>query len=143
MRLQGAIFDAEGTLLDGGGNPLPGVERTLSLLKMEDVWMYLVCSGDTAPVRAALERAGLWSRFRGVISAAEHGGAPLDPELYEKTVRRLRTAKQATLVFTAREDLLAVLKKNGFFAALVGEGHSPQAAELADAVIVSYEDMTL
>ena len=67
---------------------------------------------------------------------------PLDPELYEKTVRRLRTAKQATLVFTAREELLEVLKKNGFFAALVGEGHSPEAIAQADETIPNYETMT-
>ena len=90
MRLQGAIFDFHGTILDDKGNPLPGVDRVLSMMKMEDVWMYLVCDGDPAPVRSALEGAGLWGRFRGLISAAEHGGDPLDPELYEKTVRRLR-----------------------------------------------------
>ena len=143
MRLQGAIFDAEGTLLDGGGKPLPGVERCLSLMKMEDVWMYLVCDGDPVPARAALEGANLWRFFRGLISAAEHGGDPLDPELYEKTVRRLRTAKQATLVVTAREELLRALKPDGFFVALVGEGHGPEAAALADEVISSYEEMTL
>ena len=59
MRLQGAIFDVEGTLLDDKGNPLPGLERFLSLMKMEDVWMYLVCDKDPAPVRAALEKNGL------------------------------------------------------------------------------------
>lgn len=143
MRLQGAIFEAPETLLDETGMPLPGVERMLALLKMEDVWMYLVCSGDPAPVRAALEKAGLWKSFRGILSAAEHGGDRLDPELYEKTVRRLRTAKQATLIFTVREDLLSVLKQNGFFVALVGEGHSPQAVQLADETVEDYQDMTL
>ena len=143
VRLQGAIFDFQGTLLDDKGNPLPGLDRCLSLMKMEDVWMYLACGGDPAPVRAALERANLWRFFRGVISAAEHGGDILDPELYEKAVRRLRTDKRATLVVTAREELLAPLKKEGFFTALVGEGHSPQAAEQADETIVTYEDMTL
>ena len=68
-------------------------------------------------------------------------GDPLDPELYEKTVRRLRTAKQATLVFTAREELLEVLKKNGFFVAVVGEGHSPEAAALADETIPDYQSL--
>ena len=142
MRLQGAIFDAAGTLLDGEGQALPGVERFLSLMKMEDVWMYLVCSGDPTPVRAELEKAGLWRFFRGIISAAEHGGDLLDPELYEKTVRRLRTAKPATLVFTAREELLTALKANGSYVALVGEGHAPETIQLADEVIEQYEQMT-
>ena len=143
MRLQGGIFDGPDTLLDDKGNPLPGLERVLTLLKLEDVWLYLVCEGDPAPVRASLERAGLWNRFRGMLSAAEHGGDPMDPELYEKAVRRLRTAKPATLVFTAREDRLALLKQAGFPVALVGAGHTPQAAALADEVIDSYEEMTV
>ena len=142
MRLQGAIFDFHRTILNDKGNPLSGLERVLSMMKMEDVWMYLVCDGDPVPVRSALEKAGLWGRFRGILSAAEHGGDPLDPELYEKAVRRLRTAKQATLVLTAREELLKVLKKNGFFVALVGEGHSPEAIAQADEVIPDYTAMT-
>lgn len=143
MRLQGAVFDFPETLLDDKGKPLPGIERALSLMKMEDVWLYLVCDGDPQPVRAALEAAGLWRFFRGLVSAKEHGGDPFDPEVYEKAVRRLRTAKQATLVVTAREALLRALKPQGFFVALVGEGHDPQAIELADETIVSYEEMTV
>ena len=143
MRLQGAIFDFSGTLLDEGGAPLPGIDRTLSLLKMEDVWLYLVCDGDPAPVRSALEQAGLWNRFRGMISAAEHGGDPLSPDLYEKAVRRLRTAKQATPVFTAREPLLQALKADGFPVVLVGTEHTPEAVALADETVESYEHLTL
>ena len=41
-----------------------------------------------------------------------------------------------------REELLEVLKKNGFFAALVGEGHSPEAIAQADETIPNYETMT-
>ena len=143
MRLQGAIFDGSGAVLDEKGNALSGIDRTLSLLKMEDVWLYLVCDGDPDHVRADLEGAGVWKYFRGILSAAEHGGDPLDPELYEKAVRRLRTAKQATLVFTNREELLFVLKKAGFYVALVGTGHSHQAVQLADETIACYQDMTV
>lgn len=106
MRLQGAVFDGTEALLDDGGAPLPGVKEFLSLMKIEDVWMYLICDGAAAPVRAALEQSGLWSYFRGLLSAVEQGRAPLDPELYEKAVRRLRTARRATVIFTAREEAL-------------------------------------
>ena len=141
MRLQGAIFDFHGTILDDKGNPLPGVDRVLSMMKMEDVWMYLVCDGDPAPVRSALEGAGLWGRFRGLISAAEHGGDPLDPELYEKAVRRLRTARRATVLFTAREAALRAAKAAGFQVVLVGPGHPAEASALADVTVSDYRDM--
>ena len=55
MRLQGAVFDGTEALLDAGGAPLPGVKEFLSLMKIENVWMYLICDGAAAPVRAALE----------------------------------------------------------------------------------------
>lgn len=103
MRLQGAVFDGTEALLGTAGVPLPGVKEFLSLMKIEDVWMYLICDGAAAPVRTALEQSGLWNYFRGLLSAEEQGRAPLDPELYEKAVRRLRTARRATVLFTARE----------------------------------------
>ena len=88
MRLQGAVFDGTEALLGTAGVPLPGVKEFLSLMKIEDVWMYLICDGAAAPVRTALEQSGLWNYFRGLLSAEEQGRAPLDPELYEKAVRR-------------------------------------------------------
>ena len=44
-------------------------------------------------------------------------------------------------MFTAREELLEVLKKNGFFVALLGEGHSLEAAALADETIPDYQSL--
>ena len=71
MRLQGAIFDFHGTILDDKGNPLPGVDRVLSMMKMEDVWMYLVCDGDPAPVRSALEGAGVVNAADRLVSLVD------------------------------------------------------------------------
>lgn len=113
MRLQGAVFDGTEALLGTAGVPLPGVKEFLSLMKIEDVWMYLICDGAAAPVRTALEQSGLWNYFRGLLSAEEQGRAPLDPELYEKAVRRLRTARRATVLFTAREAALRAAKAAG------------------------------
>ena len=141
MRLQGAVFDGTEALLDAGGAPLPGVKEFLSLMKIENVWMYLICDGAAAPVRAALEQSGLWSYFRGLLSAVEQGRTPLDPELYEKAVRRLRTARRATVIFTAREEALRTAKSAGFQVVLVGPGHSMEASSLADVTVSDYRDM--
>ena len=70
MRLQGAIFDFHGTILDDKGNPLPGVDRVLSMMKMEDVWMYLVCDG-TRPRSAP--------PWRGPGCGAASGGSSPPP----------------------------------------------------------------
>ena len=132
MRLQGAVFDGTEALLGTAGVPLPGVKEFLSLMKIEDVWMYLICDGAAAPVRTALEQSGLWNYFRGLLSAEEQGRAPLDPELYEKAVRRLRTARRATVLFTARE---AALRAAGMDPGLRAEQLTlEQFAALADRV---------
>ena len=141
MRLQGAVFDGTEALLDAAGAPLPGVKEFLSLMKIEDVWMYLVCDSAAAPVRAALKESGLWNYFRGLLSAEEQERAPLDPELYEKAVRRLRTARRATVIFTAREEALRAAKRAGFQVVLVGSGHPAEASALADVTVAGYRDM--
>ena len=132
MRLQGAVFDGTEALLGTAGVPLPGVKEFLSLMKIEDVWMYLICDGAAAPVRTALEQSGLWNYFRGLLSAEEQGRAPLDPELYEKAVRRLRTAREAAL---------RAAKAAGFQVVLVGPGHPAEASALADVTVSDYRDM--
>ena len=75
------------------------------------------------------------------FSAVEQGRAPLDPELYEKAVRRLRTARRATVIFTAREEALRAAKSAGFQVVLVGPGHSVEASSLADVTVADYRDM--
>lgn len=141
MRLQGAIFDFETTLLDNEGQPRPGVKSFLSLMKMEDVWMYLMTDGDRVPVREAVEQSGLDGYFRGIMAAPEHRSTITDPELYEKTVRRLRTARRATVIFTGRESVLRVAKAAGFQVVLVQEAPEAEERALADEVIRDYREM--
>lgn len=141
MRLQGAIFDLEGAVLDREGSPLPGLEPFLSLMKVEDVWMYLVTGGPSALARQTLEANGLSAFFRGILSAPEQGIGLQQPGIYEKAVRRLRTALPATAVFTARGDMAAVLKAAGFPVVLVGTGHAPEARDLADETVPDYGAM--
>lgn len=141
MRLQGAIFELEGALLDRDGVPLPGLEPFLSLMKVEDVWMYLVTGVPSSRARQALEAAGLSSFFRGILSAPEHGTDLHRPALYEKAVRRLRTALPATAVFTGRADMVAALKAAGFPVVLVGPDHAPEFRVLADEAVPDYRAM--
>ena len=144
MRLQGAVFDGTEALLGTAGVPLPGVKEFLSLMKIEDVWMYLICDGAAAPVRTALEQSGLWNYFRGLLSAEEQGRAPLDPELYEKAVRRLRTARRATVLFTAREAALRAAKAAGMTCIGFKSPHSPnQDLSICDRIVDSLKSIDL
>ena len=51
----------------------PGVERFLSLLKMEGVWMYVATATDRHLAEAALRHAGIDGYFRGLVTSAEVG----------------------------------------------------------------------
>ena len=142
MKLQGAVFDFESSLLDAEGHPLPGLEEFLSLMKMEDVWMFLVTDGDRRTAQQALEGAGLASCFRGIVAAPEYGLPAGNPALYEKALRRLRTAPRATVAFTAREEVLRSLHGIGFQTVLVGQGPDGPLAALALESVRDYRDMT-
>ena len=148
MRLQCAIFELDGALLtpagDGSGSPAepqlrPGAEKFLSLLKMEDVWMYAVSPADRTVAEAALRRTGLSGYFRGLMTYAEAGCGGEDPVLYEKCLTRLRCAKPQCVVFASSLSGLRTAKQAGFRVAAVCS-EQPEAGRLADYEISSYEE---
>ena len=49
----------------------PGVQKFLSLLKMEGVWMYVATATDRHLAEAALRRTGLDGYFRGLLTSQE------------------------------------------------------------------------
>ena len=61
--------------------------------------------------------------------------------MYETAVRRRRTARRATVLFTAREAALRAAKAAGFQVVLVGPGHPAEASALADVTVSDYRDM--
>lgn len=57
----------------------PGVQKFLSLLKMEGVWMYVATATDRRLAEAALKHAGIDQYFRGMLTCPEVGGGE-EPE---------------------------------------------------------------
>ena len=67
----------------------PGLDKALSLLKMEGVWMYVATSTDRRLAEAALRCAGIDGYFRGLITCADVGASKEDsPAVYESAMRR-------------------------------------------------------
>ena len=125
--------------------PKPGLERFLSLLKMEGVWMYVATATDRPLAEAALRTAGIEGCFRGLLTIQEVGKSKREsPEIYERAPRRLRSNKKDTVVF---EDALYALRtahEAGFRTAAVFDPSEPEQEELrrlADYYILSYEEM--
>lgn len=141
MRLQGAIFDYPSALLTPEGIPQSGVAEFLALMKIEDVWMYLMTDEDRRHTQSKLETMDLMRFFRGIMVGQEHNSSTVDPELYEKTVRRLRTARRATVIFTGQETVLRAAKAAGFQVVLVQNNPPESLKELADEAVDDYRDM--
>ena len=119
MRLQSAIFTFPDALLDGGALR-PGADKVLSILKMESVWLYAVTALDRAEAQALLRSAGIEGDFRGLLTEREAGCAVCSRTMLEKAMRRLRSQKADTVVFTGTLALVETAKKAGFRAVAVG-----------------------
>ena len=124
----------------------PGVEKFLSLLKMEGVWMYVATNTDRDLVEAALKHTGLEGYFRGVMTCAEVGAGKKDsPEIYERCMRRLRSTKKDTVIF---EDALHAIETAKAAGCRVCGVYDPSAEadqdairDLSDYYIRSFEEM--
>ena len=68
MRLQSAIFTLEDTLFTPDGAAREGLDKALSLFKMEGVWLGAVTALSAEDAQKALEKAGLNSYFRFVLT---------------------------------------------------------------------------
>ena len=123
----------------------PGVERMLSLLKMQGVWMYVATATDRPLAEAAMERSGLMKYFKGMVTCGEAGRGKEDPEVYEMALRRLRSRKEDAVVFEDALFALRTAKKAGFRVAAVYDAGEPDQAAMkaeADYYITSFEDWT-
>ncbi len=137
MRLQSAIFVVEDALAGRDD-----ADKVLSLLKMEGVWLYAVTDLGRSEAEAALGRNAEY--FRGVLTAKEAQCGTGDGRLYEKAMRRLRSEKRDTIVFTGRLTALRAAKEAGFRTAAVrGAADADEWASLcaeASEVVENYHD---
>lgn len=126
--------------------PKPGVQKFLSLLKMEGVWMYVATNTDRHLAEAALRHAGIDGYFRGLLTCAEVGaGKNSSPEIYERAMRRLRSTKKDTVIFEDAVHAVRTAKKAGFRVCGVydpsAEADQAEIQALSDYYIRSFEEM--
>lgn len=124
----------------------PGVQKFLSLLKMEGVWMYVATATDRRLAEAALKHAGIDQYFRGMLTCPEIGaGKNHSPEIYEMAMRRLRSTKRDTVVFEDALHAIQTAKNAGFRVAAVydpsSEADQEEIRHTADYYIRSFDEM--
>ena len=145
-QLVGMVFDKIHDFYCEKVQPKPGVEKFLSLLKMEGVWMYVATATDRPLAEAALRHAGIDGYFRGLITSQEVGvGKEESAEIYERAMRRLQSNKKDTVVFEDAYHAIQTAKAAGFRVAAVydaaEEENQPAIRQLADYNIRSFEEM--
>ena len=143
MRLQSAIFTLPDALLDGEAGR-EGADKVLSILKMESVWLYAVTALDRKTAEERLRAAGLAEHFRGILTEREANCPVYSETMLEKAMRRLRSQKADTVVFTGALTGVETAKKAGFRAVAVGgaagEAEWEKMRTLADYALPRYGD---
>ena len=123
----------------------PGVDKFLSLLKMEGVWMYVATATDRHLAEAALRCAGIDGYFRGILTCQEVGQGKDSPEIFERCMRRLRSNKKDTVIFEDALHAIETAKAAGFRVCGVYDDSAREDQEairrIADYYITSFEEM--
>ena len=145
-QLVGMVFDKIHDFYCGKVLAKPGVEKFLSLLKMEGVWMYVATATDRPLAEAALRHAGIDGYFRGIITVAEAGaGKAESAEIYERAMRRLQSNKKDTVIFEDALHAIQTAKAAGFRVAAVydasAEADQEEIRRISDYYIRSFEEM--
>ena len=91
MRLQSAIFTLGDTLFTPDGAAREGLDKTLSLFKMEGVWLGAVTALSAEDAQKALEKAGLNSYFRFVLTESVALCKADSGTMFERAMKRLHS----------------------------------------------------
>ena len=169
MRLQSAIFDMDGTLLDSmptwrelgptflkeaGISATPEQDRMLHILADCDVIPYLrkVCGlpwSQQEIIDQIIQRMEIFYSSqvrRGIVTSADAGNHKSESaDIYEMAMRRLQSNKRDTVVFEDALHAIRTAKAAGFRVAGVyeatAEQDQPEIQRLCDYYIRSYEEL--
>lgn len=114
MRLQSAIFTLEDTLFTPDGAAREGLDKALALFKMEGVWLGAVTALRADEAQKALERAGLSSYFRFVLTEDVALCGVDSGTMFERAMKRLHGQKNDTAVFSGSLAAIQNAKNAGF-----------------------------
>ena len=165
MRIRGAIFDVDGTLLDSmfiwdtigetylrsiGYEPrekLNEVFKNMSLFQAARYYrteygVTLSIDEIMNGVNAMLERCGVLSCFGAIFTCNEVGHGKDEPDIFEEALRFLGTEKAETVVFDDALYAVRTAKEAGFPVAAVYDSHERSQAEVRARSDLYLEDLT-
>ena len=125
--------------------PKLGVEKFLSLMKMEGVGMYIATATDRLLVEAGLKHAGIAQYFQGIVTCREAGASKsASAAVFERALTRLRSNQENTVVFEDSLPAIRTAKAAGFRVAGVYEAlfekDQREIQAVSDYYVRSFED---
>ena len=145
MRLQSAVFVLEDTLLAPDGSAREDLDKVLSLFKMEGVWLGAVTALRADEAQKALERAGLSSYFRFVLTEDVALCGVDSGTMFERAMKRLHGQKDDTAVFSGSLAAIQNAKNAGFRTVAVqgsaGAADWSTMQQLATQSLAQYSDL--
>ena len=127
MRLQSAIFTLEDTLFAPDGAAREGLDKALALFKMEGVWLGAVTALRAEEAQKALERTGLSSYFRFVLTEQVALCKVDSATMFERAMKRLHGQKDDTAVFSGSLAAIEQAREAGFRTVAVRGGTDEEA----------------
>ncbi len=125
----------------------PGVATLLDTLNKAGVRMCIATASGKEQVLPALERLEIIHYFYGIYTCPEVGASKSQPDVFEWALQELGTPRSSTVVFEDSLHAIKTAKQAGFPVIAVRERSAARdaaaIAEIADAVIDSFEDMSL
>ena len=91
-----------------------GLDKALSLFKMEGVWLGAVTALSAEDAQKALEKAGLHSYFRFVLTESVALCKADSGTMFERAMKRLHSQKDDTIVFSGSLAAIQNAKDAGF-----------------------------
>ena len=114
MRLQSAIFTLGDTLFTPDGAAREGLDKELTHFKMEGVWLGAATALSEDEAQKALEKAGLNSYFRFVLTESVALCKADSGTMFERAMKRLHSQKYDTIGFSGSLAAIQNAKDAGF-----------------------------
>ena len=141
--IKGAIFDFDGTLVDGVNKMVAEIYRTkvtlkngvrefLEVLKSKGVKMCVATVTDRPIVEDVLVRLGIRDFFDEILTCAEVGYNKETPHIYRAALEVLGMSKEETVVFEDALHALMTAKNDGFKVAAVYDKHETKQAQMKE-----------
>ena len=121
----------------------PYPDANVFLTAVEDAGLHVAAASGSANAVRVLERIGLLSRFKEVVTGAEISAGKPDPEIFLTAAYRLGLSADQCVVFEDSEAGITAAKRGGFLSVGVARDTNSGFLQEADLVVRSLDEVSI